>query len=159
MVNDISSKVSSDTPQVANSTENNSNNLNGISPALKRRAEAVINNRLIDAETRTIIRYGLEINDPSLPELVRRVEAGEIICDATGFTEAGAIVEDASIDEKIECLAGLICRAGDEPATKAAALLVLMDTLETAPCPKALANTTKDLAFAHWRRVARLRAH
>jgi hypothetical protein len=38
----------------------------------------------------------------------------------------------------------MICQAGDRPA---AALLVLMATLENASHPKALANTAKHLAF------------
>jgi hypothetical protein len=50
-----------------------------ISNALRRRVQAVINDKSIDAESRAIIRYGLEINDPWLPELVRRIEAGETI--------------------------------------------------------------------------------
>jgi len=41
----------------------------------------------------------------------------------------------------------MICRAGDEPATKSAALLVLMAALEHAVNPKALANSAKHLAF------------
>ena len=41
----------------------------------------------------------------------------------------------------------IICRAGDEPEIKAAALLVLMATLENSSPPKALANTAKHLAF------------
>jgi len=41
----------------------------------------------------------------------------------------------------------MICRAGDEPATKSAALLVLMATLENPTHPRALANTAKHFAF------------
>ena len=41
----------------------------------------------------------------------------------------------------------MICRAGDEPATKSAALLVLMSALENSTHPKALANLAKHLAF------------
>jgi hypothetical protein len=52
-----------------------------ISNALRRRAQAVINDRSIDAESRAIIRYGLETNDPLLAELVRRVDAGEAIIE------------------------------------------------------------------------------
>jgi hypothetical protein len=48
---------------------------------------------------------------------------------------------------KIEALTEMICRAGDEPETKAAALLVLMATVENSSHPKALANTVKHLAF------------
>jgi hypothetical protein len=52
-----------------------------ISDALRRRVESVIKNRSIDAESRALIRYGLETNDPLLAELVRRVEAGETIIE------------------------------------------------------------------------------
>lgn len=48
-------------------------------------------------------------------------------------------------EANIATLAGIICGA-DEPA---AALLVLMATLENAPNPKALANAVKHLAFTH----------
>lgn len=41
----------------------------------------------------------------------------------------------------------MICRAGDEPEKKSAALLVLMATSENSAHPKALANTAKHLAF------------
>ena len=103
--------------------------------ALKRRAQSIINNKSIDAQTRVIIRYGLEINDPWLPELVRCVDAGESIIDNLYVH---------SSEEKIEALTDLICRAGDEPS---AALLVLLATLENSTHPKALANTAKHLAF------------
>ena len=49
--------------------------------------------------------------------------------------------------EKIEALTEMICRAGDEPGIRAAALLVLMATVENSSHPKALANTAKHLAF------------
>ena len=106
-----------------------------ISDALKRRAQSVINDKSIDAQTRAVIRYGLEINDPWLPELVRCVDAGESIIDN--------VYVDSS-EEKIEALTDLICKAGDEPS---AALLVLLSTLENSTHPKALANTAKHLAF------------
>ena len=106
-----------------------------ISDALKRRAQSVINDKSIDAQTRAVIRYGLEINDPWLPELVRCVDAGESIIDN--------LYVDSS-EDKIEALTNLICRAGDEPS---AALLVLLSTLENSTHPKALANTAKHLAF------------
>jgi len=109
-----------------------------LSDALKRRAQSVINNRSIDADTRAVIRYGLEINDPWLGDLMRRVDAGETIVDNLGRLQVD------SSEDKIEALAGLICRAGNEPA---AALLVLMATLENATHPKALANSAKHFAF------------
>jgi hypothetical protein len=117
-----------------------------ISLDLKRRAQSVINNKSIDAGTRAIIHYGLEINDPLLPQLVLRTEAGEIIIDNLNFSQTPPTNDDSS-EEKIEALAEMICRAGDEPGTKSAALLVLMATLENAAHPRALANTAKHFAF------------
>jgi len=52
-----------------------------ISDALRRRAQSVINDSSIDPQWRTVISYGLEINDPWLPDLVGRAEAGENILD------------------------------------------------------------------------------
>jgi plasmid stability protein len=105
------------------------------SDALRRRAQSIINDKSIEAETRAIIRYGLEINDPWLGDLVRCVDAGESVIDNLYVH---------SREEKIEALTDLICRAGDEPS---AALLVLLSTLENSSHPKALANTAKHLAF------------
>src|SRR5215813_7798637 len=53
---------------------------------LTRRAQAVLNDKSIDAESRAIIRYGLEVNDPWLADLVRRVESGERIFDSFDFS-------------------------------------------------------------------------
>jgi len=117
--------------------------------AVRRRAEYVINDRSIDAGSRILIRYALEINDPLLAELVRRVDAGESIVDANFSEMPVTSLEDDLSEAKIEALTELICRAGDEPEIKAAALLVLMATLENAPYPKVLANTAKHLAFTH----------
>ena len=52
--------------------------------------------------------------------------------------------EDNSSAEKIEALAEIICGGGDESA---AALLVLMGTLQNSADPKTLANTVKHFAF------------
>lgn len=106
-----------------------------IGDALKRRAQSIIDDKSIDAETRVIIRYGLEINDPWLPDLVRSVDAGENIIDNLYVH---------SSEEKIAALTEMICRAGEEPS---AALLVLLSTLENSSHPKALANSAKHLAF------------
>jgi len=115
-----------------------------ISDALRRRAQSVMNDRLIDPQWRNIIRYALEINDPLLPDLVRRADAGEKIFDATDFSLESESNEDDSNEEKIEALAEIICGAGDEAA---AALFVLMGTLENSKHPKLLANTVKHFAF------------
>jgi len=91
-----------------------------------------VNRRIRPRFGRAILRYGLEINDPWLPELVRRVDAGETIVDNLH------VISD---DEEIQTLVALICRAGDEPQIKSGALLVLMANLEESPHPKVLANT------------------
>lgn len=112
-----------------------------ISDALRRHAESVINNKSTDPQWRNIIRYALEINDPWLADLVRRADAGETIIDLSPTLETN---EDDSSEDKIETLAEIICSAGDEPA---AALFVLMGTLEHSTQPKLLANTAKHFAL------------
>jgi hypothetical protein len=114
---------------------------------LKGRAQAVLNDESIDAQSRAIIRYALETNDPWLAKLVRRADAGENIADALDFSQTSDTSELDARDGKIEALAELICRAGDEPETKSAALLILMAALEDATDPKALANSAKHFAF------------
>jgi hypothetical protein len=121
---------------------NKTSRTNPIFDALKRRAQAVLNDRSIDPESRAIIRYALETNDPWLAELVRRVDAGETVIDSAGLLKTCSTNED-----KIAALVEVICSAGDEAGTKAAALLVLMSTLENASHPKALANLAKHIAF------------
>ena len=121
---------------------NQTSRTNTIVNALKQRAQAVLNNRSIDPESRAIIRYALETNDPWLADLVRRADEGEAVVDSAGFLKTSRTDE-----EKIAALADLICSAGDEAGTKSAALLVLMSTLENASHPKALANLVKHFAF------------
>ena len=142
MATDSSATAREHTPHV-----NQTSRTNTIINALKRRAQAVLNDKSIDPQSRAIIRYALEINDPWLAKLVRRADAGEPIVDADGFLQSDATDEVDSSEERIEALAEMICRAGDEPEIKSAALLVLMSTLEHATHPKALANATKHLAF------------
>ena len=137
-----SSATMRETPHV-----NQTSRTNTIVNALKRRAQAVLNDRSIDAQSRAIIRYGLETNDPWLAELVRRADAGETIVDAIDFSQTPDISEDDSREDKIEALAEILCRAGDEAGTKSAALLVLMAIIENATHPKALANFGKHFAF------------
>lgn len=115
-----------------------------ISDALRRRAQSVINDRRTDPQWRSIVRYALEISDPWLADIVRRAGAGEKIIDSVNFTLDPGASEDDSNREKVEALAELICRAGDESA---AALFVLMGTLENSTNSKLLANTAKHIAF------------
>jgi hypothetical protein len=117
--------------------------------ALKRRAQARLNDKSLDPQSRAILRYALEINDPWLAELVRRAEAGEAVPDSFDFEEISEPNNGDVSAEKIAALTELICRAGDEPGTKSAALLVLMATVENSSHPKALAHTVKYLAFTH----------
>ncbi len=125
-----------------------------IMNALKRRAQAVLSDESIDAQSRAIIRYGLETNDPWLAELVRRAERCEKVANTSAYAqttqlhhdgpgEDGANHDGAS-KERIEVLAEVICRAGDEAS---GALFVLMGTLQHSTHPEALANTVKHLAF------------
>ena len=149
MTRHVSATQREEAPHTINSTTTKTLNGAGgniVSKALKRRAQSLINNTFIDGTTRTIIRYGLEINDVSLSELVRRVDAGEIIVDGMNLLLTGETTE-GDWQEKIEALSELICRPGDEPETKSAALLVLMGTLENCSHPKALANAVKHMAF------------
>jgi hypothetical protein len=115
-----------------------------ISDALRRRAQAVIHDNSIDPQWRAIVRYALEINDPWLADLVRRADAGETIIDTTGFSQTLETNEDDSSEQKIQALAEMICRVSDESA---AALFVLMGTLENSTHPKLFANTAKHFAF------------
>jgi hypothetical protein len=117
---------------------NRTTRTNTIVNALKRRAQSVLNDKTIDAESRAIIHYALETNDPWLAELVRRADAGEDVIDNLQN------IKPNNDEEKIATLAEMICRAGDQPA---AALLVLMAKIESANHPKALANTAKHFAF------------
>ena len=118
---------------------------NTISDAVTRRAHALINDRTIDTSERVWIRYALETNDAAgLAELVRRADAGEPIIDDSHLLEP---TEEISTEEKLERLAEMICHAVGEPETRAAALLVLMSTLENSPQPKVLANHVKHIAF------------
>jgi hypothetical protein len=127
---DHSSAPVRETPHV-----NQTSRTNTIVNVLKERAQAVLNDRSIDAQSRAIIRYALETDDPWLAELVRRADDGESVVDDAGFLKTTSTDE-----EKIAALAEMICRAGDEAGTKSAALLVLMSTLENASHPKVLAN-------------------
>jgi hypothetical protein len=52
-----------------------------IDASLRRRARLLITKSSIPRQTRSLIRYALEIKDPYLGQLVRRVEAGEVTID------------------------------------------------------------------------------
>src|ERR1041385_8134808 len=138
MATHSSAKLREQTPHLTETT----NTI--ISNALKRRAQSLLNDTSIDPQWRAIVRYGLETNDPWLADLVRRADAGEPIIDTVDFSLEPESQEDESSEEKIEALAEIICRGGDESA---AALFVLMGTLENSTHPKLLANAAKHFAF------------
>ena len=108
-------------------TQNNTAGFNRcVAVAYSRRAESVINDRSIDAQTRAVIRYALETSDPWLAELLRRVDAGESLVDRVDFSqEPKARNDDDLYVEKIEALAEMICRSGDKPDIKSSALVVM----------------------------------
>jgi hypothetical protein len=93
--------------------------------ALKRRAQETLNDPSLDEQSRATLRQALETSDPWLAELV----------DAN---------EEDSDRGRVEALAEIICGAGDQSA---AALFVLMGTMQDSTDPAALANTVKHFAF------------
>jgi hypothetical protein len=139
MVNHVSASMREDTPDATETTQTTT-----ISAALRRRAQAVINDTSIDPQWRNIVRYALEINDPLLPDLVRRA-AGESIIDNTDFSQTPEIDEDHSTRDKLEALVDIICGTGGAQA--AGALFVLMGTLQNSTEPEGLAHTAKHFAF------------
>ena len=48
---------------------------------IKRRARKLATDSRVDPRTRSLIRYGLEIKDQHLEQIVNRVEAGEMSID------------------------------------------------------------------------------
>ena len=140
MANHSSASVRVETPHETETTQIT------ISDALRRRAQSVINDRSVDPQWRNIVRYALEINDPLLPDLVRRATQGETIIETTDFSETLEPIEDHSTREKIERLVEIICGSGDEPA---AALFVLMGVLQHSTECDAVAHTAKHIAFTH----------
>ena len=130
MANHSSVTTRRETPHANQTTRTNT-----IINALKQRAQARLNDQSIDAESRAILRHALETNDPWLAEMVRRADAGESAVDTTD-ADSGR--------EKIEALADIICGVGNDSA---AALFVLMGTLQNSEDPAVLANTVKHFAF------------
>ena len=110
---------------------------------LQRRAWSLLRDKSLDEVSRSLIGYALEINDPKLPELVRRAEAGESVVDNIRAADTS---ENDWTERKVETLAEMICQAHD-PGVRAAALLVLMSAMENADDPKSLAKNVKHYAF------------
>ena len=142
-----------ETPHI-NPTQNDTPKVSRcVSVALRRRAESVINNWSIDPQIRNVIRYALEISDPWLAELVQRADAGKSLFANIDLSQTPStnINEELPTEEKVEALADILCRSGsgDDPATRSAALLVLIAAIESSPHPRELAAVAKQLAFTH----------
>jgi len=140
MANNSSASMRERAPHSINSNTNNTLKFKRITDDVRERAREVVQDKSFDEGARNLIRYALEIDDPALPELVRRADAGESIADNIHAL-------DPATEQKVQTLAEMICRDGDESETKSAALLVLMAALESAEHPKLLANTAKHFAF------------
>jgi len=143
MASHSSATLREHTPRTINSITNNTLKEIPMSDALRRCAESIIHDKSIDADSRAIIRYALEINDPMLSELVQWAVAGESIVDNLAAADEQ---ESDSTERKAEALAEIICQ-DDDHGTRAAALLVLLAALENADDPKSLTNTAKRCAF------------
>ncbi len=129
--------------QAPHSITNNILKLNSNNDDVRQRAWSLLRDKSLDEGSRSLIGYALEIDDPSLPELVQRAEAGESVVENMS---TAATSENDSTEQRVETLAEMICRA-HEPGIRAAALLVLMSALENANDPKSLAKNAKHYAF------------
>ena len=128
MANHSSATAREHTPRTINSVTN---------ITLRRRAESIIQDKSIDAGSRAIIRYALEINDPMLEELVQWADAGESIVDNMA---AADLSENDSTEQKVEALAEMICQ-GDDAGTRAGGYVVdALGSNKAAPHPPATAR-------------------
>jgi len=123
---------------------NRKSRTNTIVDALKQRAQAVLNDKSIDRQSRAIIRQALETNDPWLARLVRQADAVEDIVQPIETESPDGTNGDGSNKEKVEALAEMICNGSEEAS---AALFVLMGALQNSTEPKALAHVVKHFAF------------
>src|ERR1041385_1848391 len=99
MANHSSARVREHTPH-----SNRISRTNTIMNALIRRAQAVLNDESMDLQSRAIIRYAMERNDPWLARLVRRADAGEAVIDSLVIKEPPENYDDDLDEEKIEML-------------------------------------------------------
>ena len=148
MANHGSARALEETPhasstEIPHATKTNTTTTT-ISDALRRRAQSVINDDSIDGRWRAVVGYAVETDDPWLADLVRRADDGEPIIDTVDFSLEPRALESDLSEDRIEALAEIICRTGEEAA---AALFVLPGTLENSTHPKRLADAAKHVAF------------
>jgi len=133
-----SSATTRETPHVTRKSRTNT-----IDDALRQRAQTVLYDTSIDPQSRAIIRQALETSDSWLERLVQ-AQIDEDIIEAVESELPKGTGEDDSGREKVEALADMICRGGEEAS---AALFVLMEALQVSDEPKALAHVVKHFAF------------
>ena len=143
MVTHSSASVREQASHSINPITNNTFKINSNRDEVRRRAWSLLRDKSLDEGSRSLIGYALEIDDPALPELVRRAEAGESVTDNIA---AANKLEDHLTEQRVDTLAEMICRAHD-PGVRAAALLLLMSSLENAEYPKSLAHNVKHFTF------------
>ena len=86
MLNDNSASKRKGTPHSVKSTRKKTiKPKQTITASLKRRAKALLNDSSLDPQSRAIVSYGLETNDPWPPELVRRTELGQTMTETIGL--------------------------------------------------------------------------
>jgi hypothetical protein len=143
MASHSSASVREQAPHSINPIKNNTLKLNSNHDEVRQRAWSLLRDKSLDEGSRNLIGYALEIDDPALPELVRRAEGGESVTDNIA---AANKPEDHLSKQKVDTLAEMICGAHD-PGIRAAALLLLMSALENAEDSKSLANNVKHYTF------------
>ena len=79
MASHSSASMREQAPHSINSITYNTLKFNRITDHVRQRARDVIQDKSLHEGSRNLIRYALEIDDPALPELVRRADAGESI--------------------------------------------------------------------------------
>ena len=109
--------------------------------AVARRLGLLLGWNWVDADVEIELRAGKSIASIFADE-------GETALETIDFSQTPDTLEQTLSDKRVRALADIICRDGDEPEAKSAALLVLMSSIEDSAYPKALANTAKHLAFA-----------
>jgi hypothetical protein len=84
MTTDSSATQREQSPNNSNASLESKTTLKGeivprdIDPSIKRRARLLITKGSVPKATRQLIQYALQIRDPHLAQVVRRVEAGEM---------------------------------------------------------------------------------
>ena len=79
-------------------------------------ARSRLSRHTIDGGWRAVVCYAVETDDPWLADLVRRADDGEPIIDTVDFSLEPRALESDFSEDRIEALAEIICRTGEEAA-------------------------------------------